>query len=457
MNPRLKKLLDRKAALVRDMRSMLAKAEAEGRDLTAEELAAYQRNESELGAPAEGDKAASGLFADIAREERLAAYERNVAPRVENEGQSPDEALDASDKPKPIKITGVPSKPKFFKLAEDAYLAGRFFLATIKGDAESAKWLKEHGVEMLAAPSSSQNSSGGVLVPDVVAATIIDLKEMYGKFRANCTVAPMTSESLTFPRRLSGVTLTYAAQNTTATPSAVPKFDGVQLIAKELVGLLPYPKSLAEDAIIDFGEYVTRELAYAYAVAEDQAGFIGDGTSTYGGIRGAVTVLNDGNHAGGIVTAAAGNLSFKTLDMADFTSVVGRCPEYAKANAKWFISPAGHADSMMNLAYTAGGNSVVDVTGKIVETFLGYPVVKTHVLNGVLTDEASTIKCLFGDLSLAATLGERRQMSIATSEHLYFAQRQIAVLAVQRFDIVNHDYGDAANAGPVVALKTPAS
>ena len=43
---------------------------------------------------------------------------------------------------------------------------------------------------------------------------------------------------------------------------------------------------LAEDAAINVADDLAREMAYAFATAEDAAGWNGDGTSTYGGIMG---------------------------------------------------------------------------------------------------------------------------------------------------------------------------
>jgi hypothetical protein len=48
---------------------------------------------------------------------------------------------------------------------------------------------------------------------------------------------------------------------------------------------------LAEDAVISIADDLAQEMGYAFAVAEDAAGWTGDGTSTYGGISGVKTKL----------------------------------------------------------------------------------------------------------------------------------------------------------------------
>ena len=58
----------------------------------------------------------------------------------------------------------------------------------------------------------------------------------------------------------------------------------------------------------------------------------------------------------------------------------------------------------------------------------------------------------FGDLSMAATFGDRRGMTIAVSTERYFELDQLAIKGTERFDIVAHGLGDNTNAGPIVAL-----
>ena len=65
---------------------------------------------------------------------------------------------------------------------------------------------------------------------------------------------------------------------------------------------------------------------------------------------------------------------------------------------------------------------------------------------------------LFGDLTKAASFGDRRQMSLAMSNSAYigstsmFETDQMAVRGIERFDINVHDVGSATVAGPIVGL-----
>jgi HK97 family phage major capsid protein len=78
-------------------------------------------------------------------------------------------------------------------------------------------------------------------------------------------------------------------------------------------------------------------------------------------------------------------------------------------------------------------------------------------MNTTTTAQTSTTGIiLFGNLSMAAVMGTRRELTIETSNQVAWTTDQIAIKGSQRFDINVHDTGSASVAGPVVALATPA-
>lgn len=56
----------------------------------------------------------------------------------------------------------------------------------------------------------------------------------------------------------------------------------------------------------------------------------------------------------------------------------------------------------------------------------------------------------FGDLSLAAMIGDRRVLTQRVSDDRYFDADQIGLLGTERVDIVCHSLGDNNVAGPIV-------
>jgi HK97 family phage major capsid protein len=211
---------------------------------------------------------------------------------------------------------------------------------------------------------------------------------------------------------------------------------------------------LLEDAIIDLGNLVATDAALKFAEKEDDCGFNGDGTSTYGGIVG----LKNALLAGATKTAATGNTAFSTLDLADFEGMVGLLPSYARSGAKWFISQAGWADSMLRLLNAGGGNTMVDLGNGPRLSFLGYEVVVSQKMNSTLTAQTSTNGLVFlGRLDLAATVGVKRGIRVSVLRELYAATRQTGLIIDQRMDINCHERGTASVSGPVVMLATPGS
>jgi HK97 family phage major capsid protein len=255
-----------------------------------------------------------------------------------------------------------------------------------------------------------------------------------------------------------------------ATTESNKTWGNVTLTAKKLAALARITNELNEDSIINVADDLASEIAYAFSNSEDEAGFNGTGTSTYGGIVGVRQQLKglSGTIANiaGLVVAAGNNYSEITL--ANFNTVISRLPQYADTpNAKWYMHKSFFHEVADRLSYAAGGTTVAEIGAKTSRLFLGYPVQFAQVLPKV---EANDQVCaLFGDLTLAAAFGDRRQTSIAFSESAtvggesVFERDQIAVRGSERVDISVHDVGNAnADAtlrvpGPIVGLITAAA
>jgi len=346
-----------------------------------------------------------------------------------------------------------------FKTVEDAYSAGQWYLA-VAGNKRSQEWCAEHGMPIQyfggTGHQEGANTTGGYLVPDQLDNSIIDLKVEYGAFRRNANVVQMTSDVIQRPRRTGGLTAYFVGESAAGTEST-KSWDKVQLIAKKLMALTKISSELREDAIISIADDLTREIAYAFAYKEDYCGFLGDGTSTYGGITGISTKLSslNGVDEGGGMILAAGNL-FSEVTVGDLGRCVGKCPTYARAGAKWYCSPVVHDAVIQRLLYAGGGNTGKDLEGKWQPKALGYPVELVEVMPS--SDSNSQIMLLFGNLQQAAMMGDRRQTTIAFSDtavvdsQSVFEQDEIAVRGTERFDINVHDVGSASAAGPVVCL-----
>lgn len=340
----------------------------------------------------------------------------------------------------------------------EAYLAGRFYIAALSGGRHesSVRWLKDQGIPLIQASGGQSGSAfetGGFLVPGIVERALIDTREKTGVFEPAVRKWPMGSDHVELPRILSGVTTYFVGEKTAITDSEASG-DRIGLTARKLAALTRYPSEFSEDAILSVGDMLTFEHGRAMGLKVDQCGFVGDGTSPYGGIVGLTNALA----AGSTVTAASTHVSFETLTFADFESVVGKFPDVPGAMPAWYISRAGYFASMARLLDAAGGNSIAALEGGVSQRqFLGYPVVFTQVMNSTLGSDVSKPKAIFADLSLAATMGIRRGITFATSSERYFDSDELAIKSTFRFDINVHERGTASAAGVAILLKSAAS
>ncbi len=334
----------------------------------------------------------------------------------------------------------------------DAYKSGQWIRAAILGNKEAARWCRDHDMWVeTRAHSENVNTTGGALVPNEFAQTVIDLREKYGIFRQFGRVVPMSRDTMTAARRTGGLTAYWAAENTAITEST-KSWNNINLIAKKLGVYALIPSELNEDAIINMADDLAQEAAYAFAKKEDETGFIGDGTSTYNGVLGLTKALESNASLIGNYAAASGHNTFAEIDAADLTGLMGILPVYAEPGAAFYCSKLCYSTVFQRLALTAGGNTIQSVSGEYEPSFMGYPVRVSQTLPASASTHDNTTMLLFGDLSQAATMGDRREFTFAQSADYKFAEDQIAVKATERIDINVHDFGDTTNAGPIVAL-----
>lgn len=344
-----------------------------------------------------------------------------------------------------------------------AYKFARFFLGTVGGMESHAEFTKSLGIE-IKAQQEGINTAGGWAVPHEFGTRLIDLREEYGVFRKLCYIEPMKSDTKSVARRLSGVIAYFRGEGQAAIESAMSG-DRIGLVAKKIMALVVRSSEVDEDALVNFGDVLAGEIAFGFAQKEDECGFNGDGSGTYGGIVGLRYRLKNldatrANIAGLVV--ASGN-AWSEIVLGDLSKVKGRLPAYVyrRGAPKWHTSQTFWATVMEPLALAAGGTTAAEVQRGTDKMFLGYPVEITEVYPHAEAND--DIPVTFGDIALSSTLGDRRQMTLAVSTDYKFAEDEIAIRGTARFDIVNHDLGNAdatpANRvpGPVTGLITAAS
>jgi HK97 family phage major capsid protein len=331
-----------------------------------------------------------------------------------------------------------------FSSHKAAYDMGQWIRASFAGSVDAQVYCHRHGL-INAAMTTGVNPQGGFLVPDALENAIIELREQYGMFRANATNVTMSEGKITLPR-LAGEVVTYFVGEASDITASDMTVNSVTLDAKKLATLTTMSSELSEDSVVSIADMLARSIAYSFAKQEDECGFNGDGTSTYGGIVGLAGALQAGSKV-----IATSDQTFADLIIGNFESVAGKAKVFG-ANRKWYFSNAGYYASMQRLANAQLGATAADLTNGTELMFMGYPVVLCQVLESRLTGTSGAIAGYFGDLQAGAYLGTRRGISIALDQSKYFEKDMLALRATQRFDINIHDRGDATNSGGLVAL-----
>lgn len=439
----IKALREKLGELTAKCEAIFETAKAEARDLTPEENAEVDRIQGSGDKPGE----IQDLHTQISRAERFQNLKAasvvnrlggNLEGKKEQEGEQQAAKIPAVAK-RHTKLTSFTGP----NAERDAYASGQFLLASLGGSQKAKQWCGDNGIQMVL--SGDENSKGGYLVPDILENTLIDLKESFGTFRQYSMQWPMSAPSVRVPRRVSGFTTYFVGEGDDITLSDMT-FDEVSLTAKKLAALTRITSELNEDSIISMADIIAREFAYALAVTEDSCGWLGDGTSTYGGILGVQNAL-----AAGSIVTATGITTFATVTLGNFEEVVGKLPEFPGIRPAWYMNKTAFYATAGRLQNAAGGNSTIDLGSGPVMQFLGYPV---RFVDTLPSAAATTVQiAYFGDLSMTATMGTRRGIEIRSDASVGFVSDTIYVRVTERFDINVHERGTASAAGPLIALK----
>jgi HK97 family phage major capsid protein len=364
-----------------------------------------------------------------------------------------------------VKVGESSAKAKMNEADYKSYVTG-LFVAGLSNENARQKYSDVTGVEYKT-HTQNQDATGGLFVPEETSSYIIDLKETYGVFRRNARVEPMGSETIRIFRTNDDITAYWGSEATNYTASDMT-FGSVVLTAKKLTALAVISEELNMNATVNLGQRFADSVARQFAKKEDEAGFNGDGTSSYGGILGLAKKFQSVLEAGGGTWTTdadkaklggaqviSGNL-FSEATLSDFITGASKLPTYARPNAKWYFNKTAFSASGERLALGAGGVTAAEIAGSFGMRFLGFPVEIVDVMPS--TDANSQVFGYFGNLAQAASMGDRMSTSIKTDTSLGFQNDTIYVKAAEYVDIAVHDVGNynatasSRVAGPIIAF-----
>jgi HK97 family phage major capsid protein len=210
-----------------------------------------------------------------------------------------------------------------------------------------------------------------------------------------------------------------------------PTITFASLESHKLGGIVRLPREIDEQSIVPMGHFLARYGAVEFARAEDTWGFLADGNPGYEAVRGVVQIARD---SGRTLALAGGKTkpSDATLDdLRNLRLKVNKAAQNGRLSAYYMDStwearlPAFKTSADPNVYQRLpDGSAILD----------GYPIIWTDVLEAYGT-AASADKPLavFGALSFW-WFGEHGTPRIDTSEHVWFANDQLAVRFIEEID-----------------------
>lgn len=291
------------------------------------------------------------------------------------------------------------------------------------------------------------NSAAGVLIPTEYIANLIYLTEKYGVARKLANVQPMSRDVVMRPRKTAIISMAYINEATAPT-SQDNTYDMVELVARKVMGTSVISNELLEDAAVNVADDLAQSYAEAYAIIVDQTYFLGDASATYGGQRGLANALPSGAYLSG-----AGN-SWSALTAANLDTLPGTV-ENVDVKRCAYVSSRQFFYQRVNSLDTAASQFKALVGPGINgsdASYKGWPWWFSQVLP---TATASGSKVVyFGDFAAGSMIGERRDFSLAASEHVGFTSDVMTYRATARVCVNVHGDGRGSTYGPIVCLKT---
>ncbi len=256
----IKKLLQKRGELVDQMRGLLSKAEAENREMSAEEVEQYDKLDKE--------------------QERIG----NKVKRLERQNELENELDQPTAEPIRLGLGSDPERPR----ASDGYRQA-FMAVTRRGQSNV-------GPQVFNALQIGTDSEGGFIVPESFETRIVEAIQDINEWRQFCTVITTDSDR-NIPIEDTLGSMEWIAEEGAYTDDD-PAFGRVVLGAHKLGRIVRVSEELLQDAFFDLEGYLIRNFGKRFGIAEEAAYVNGDGNGKPRGM------LLD---AGVTVNAAANN------------------------------------------------------------------------------------------------------------------------------------------------------
>ena len=373
-------LREKRAKLWNTMEGFLDTHRTEMGVLSAEDDQTYCNMETEL----------DSLTNEIHRMERREAHEKEMS-------KATSEAI----KVKPEIGTGVPERTG---RASDAYAED--FGRHLRGKP------LVHNVL-----STTPDEDGGYLVPEDFEHDILTELEEENVIRSLAKVI-RTQHERKIPVATGHSVAQWTAENAAYTESN-PTFGQKQIDAFKLTDLCRVSTELLQDAVFNIEEYIRKEFARAFGIAEEEAFCVGTGTNQPTGI-----FTENGGEVG--ITAAGSN----AITADELISLVYSLKSPYRRHAKFLLN-----DSTISIIRKLkDGNGAYmwqpSVQAGEPDKLLGYEIYTSPY---VPTVEAGALTVAFGDFK-NYWIGDRMGRTVQRLNELYATNGQIGYISTERVD-----------------------
>jgi HK97 family phage major capsid protein len=216
-----------------------------------------------------------------------------------------------------------------------------------------------------------------------------------------------------------------------AFPEKSPTLSFASLESHKIGGIVRLPREIDEQSVVAMGQFLARYGAVEFARAEDLWAFTADGTPTFEGVKGILQIAKDNNKH---LVMGVGKTKPSDATLDDFRALrrnVNKAALNGRLSAYYLDStwetrlPSLKTQAEPNVYQRLpDGSAMLD----------GYPIVWTDVLEPYGTvASADKLIAVFGALSFW-WMGEHGAPRMDTSEHVWFANDQLAVRFIEEID-----------------------
>ena len=351
--------------------------------MSAEDAQTYDRMEKDI----------TDLTASIERRQRAEAFDK----ALDNPVNSPITSIPGRDPEKKEDRSGQKYKNAFGRYLRNAQV----------------------GYDVNNVLSVGTDSDGGYTVPDEFEHTLVEALADENVFRTMATSIKTASGDRKIPIVATTGTASWVDENA-AIPESGGTFDQKTLSAYKLATMVKVSEELLADSAFNLEDYMAREFARRFAVAEEAAFCTGNGTGKPTGVFDATKGASAG------ITAAKTD-TFTVDELIDlFYSL--RAPYRSKA--MWFMN-----DTTVKIVRKLKDNNGQYIwqpalTAGMPDMILGRPY-KTSVAAPEATTGNTAV--LFGDFKYY-WIADRKSRTIRRLNELYAVNGQVAFLGTERID-----------------------